>query len=87
LCDLKNLVERAYVTNGNTRVVLLSHSMGCLFTLKFLNTMSQAWKDKCVGWLWWWWWRRRRCLLLLAAAAAAAVAASCGFLRLPSAAC
>ena len=44
--DLKELVETTYAVNGNASVVLLSHSMGCLYTLVFLNKMSQAWKDE-----------------------------------------
>lgn len=44
--DLKGLIEKAYVENGNERVVFICHSMGCLNALYFLNSNSQAWKDK-----------------------------------------
>jgi lysophospholipase-3 len=46
--NLANLVKETYEINGNTRVVLLAHSMGNLYTLYMLNHQSQAWKDKYV---------------------------------------
>lgn len=46
--DLKVLVEKAYRNNGNERVVIICHSMGCLNSLYFLENNSQAWKDKHI---------------------------------------
>ena len=45
---LKELVEETYLKNGNSSVILISHSMGCPYTLYFLNHLSQEWKDKYV---------------------------------------
>ena len=36
------------VENGNTPVLLVSHSMGSIMTLYFLTKQSQAWKDKHI---------------------------------------
>jgi len=47
---MQQLVEETFRTNGNTRrVVLLSHSMGCLYTLWFLNQMDTTWKSKYIA--------------------------------------
>lgn len=46
--DLKNLVEGAYRDNGNESVVFICHSMGCLNSLYFFNSKTQAWKDKYI---------------------------------------
>jgi lysophospholipase-3 len=48
LSDLKSLVESTYAATGNTKVALLSHSMGCIYALYFLNGQTQAWKDQYV---------------------------------------
>jgi lysophospholipase-3 len=45
--DLKSLVEQTVAATGS-RVSLVSHSMGCLQALYFLNQQSQAWKDKFI---------------------------------------
>ena len=45
---LQKLVEETFLLNGGRRVVLVSHSMGCLYTLKFLNTLDAKWKAKYV---------------------------------------
>lgn len=45
---LQALIEETYAINDNTAVTLLSHSMGCLYSLYFLNQMTQAWKDKYI---------------------------------------
>lgn len=42
---MTRLVEDMYKSSGK-RVVLISHSMGNLHTLRFLNEMSGEWKDK-----------------------------------------
>jgi len=41
MIDLQNLIERAYAENGNQKVALISHSMGGLWTLYFLNQQPQ----------------------------------------------
>ena len=47
---MQKLVEDTFQTNGNKRrVVLLSHSMGCLYTLWFLNQMDDTWKAKYIA--------------------------------------
>ena len=46
--ELTRLVEETYVTNNNSPVTLLSHSMGCLYTLWFLNQKSSEWKDQYI---------------------------------------
>lgn len=46
--NLKQLVEAAYEKNGQERVVLICHSMGCLHTLYLLNVNTQSWKDKYI---------------------------------------
>ncbi|KAK3247169.1 hypothetical protein CYMTET_43324 [Cymbomonas tetramitiformis] len=43
------LIEHAYSLNGNSPVVLVSHSMGCLWTLFILNHQPQEWKDKFIA--------------------------------------
>ena len=43
--NLKALVEDTYIKNNKTRVILLSHSLGCPYTHFFLSKMSQDWKD------------------------------------------
>ena len=44
--NMKSTVETFYTNNNNTKVMLLSHSMGCLMTSYFLTRMSQQWKVK-----------------------------------------
>ena len=38
----------SYFQNGNTPVVLVTHSMGSIMSLYFLHQQNQAWKDKHV---------------------------------------
>ena len=45
---MTNLIEETYECNDNSRVTVLSHSLGCLYTLWFLNQKSQEWKDKFI---------------------------------------
>jgi len=45
---LKQMIEDAYTTNGDTRVAVIAHSMGNLFFLTFLRTVSQEWKDRYI---------------------------------------
>ncbi|XP_055341491.1 phospholipase A2 group XV-like [Paramacrobiotus metropolitanus] len=46
---LKKLVEDTYAANGNHKVTLIGHSLGCLFSLYFLNHQTQEWKDKYIN--------------------------------------
>eukprot|EP00512_Aurantiochytrium_limacinum_P006065 CAMPEP_0171516056 /NCGR_PEP_ID=MMETSP0959-20130129/3813_1 /TAXON_ID=87120 /ORGANISM="Aurantiochytrium limacinum, Strain ATCCMYA-1381" /LENGTH=430 /DNA_ID=CAMNT_0012054701 /DNA_START=167 /DNA_END=1459 /DNA_ORIENTATION=- len=42
------LVEDLYFRNNNTKVALVSHSMGSIVTLFILQNRPQAWKDKFI---------------------------------------
>jgi len=45
--DVQNLVETMYKASNNTRVTMLTHSLGSPTTLYFLTqVVSQEWKDK-----------------------------------------
>ncbi|XP_023023539.2 lysosomal phospholipase A and acyltransferase [Leptinotarsa decemlineata] len=46
--NLKTLIETTYTQHNNTPIVLVSHSMGSIMTLVFLNSQSQWWKDKYI---------------------------------------
>lgn len=46
---MTSLVEETAELNGGRKVVLLSHSMGCLYTLWFLTQRPQAWKDQYIA--------------------------------------
>ena len=48
MAQLKELVEETVAANEGRPAVLLSHSMGCLVTLRFLRSMSPSWKRKFV---------------------------------------
>lgn len=41
---MKNLIEETYGNSGNCPVVLLGHSLGALYSLAFLNTVTDRWK-------------------------------------------
>ena len=45
---LKNLIEETYSANGNKKISLISHSLGCPYTLVFLNKQTKDWKDKYI---------------------------------------
>ena len=45
---LKQLIEETHDNNGNQAVMLVSHSMGAPYTVHFLRTVNQAWKDKYI---------------------------------------
>ena len=45
---MTNLIEETYECNDYSRVTILSHSLGCLYTLWFLNQKTQEWKDKFI---------------------------------------
>lgn len=46
--DLRKLIEEAYATNGDQPVVLVSHSLGGLWALHFLNQQTLSWRQKYV---------------------------------------
>ena len=46
--ELKKLVEDTYSANGNKKITLMSHSLGCPYTLVFLNKQTKDWKDKYI---------------------------------------
>ena len=47
--DLQMLIEKMYNTNDESKVTLVTHSMGSLVTLHFLTQrVSQQWKDKYI---------------------------------------
>lgn len=46
----KALVERAFARSGGQGVVLVSHSMGCPITYRFLMAQTAAWRRKFVHW-------------------------------------
>lgn len=48
LQDLKQLVEKASSENNGKPVILLSHSLGGLFVLHFLNRSSPSWRRKYI---------------------------------------
>ena len=45
---LKTLIEDTYSANGNKKITLMSHSLGCPYTLVFLNKQTQDWKDRYI---------------------------------------
>ena len=46
---LRGLVEEMYSSAGNVSVTIISHSMGGLFGLYFLQQQPQAWLDTHVS--------------------------------------
>ena len=46
--DLQKLIEKTYVDNKNSKVVLIGHSMGNPYILYLLNKMSTSWKNKYI---------------------------------------
>jgi len=52
---VKDLVESSYKENGNTSVILMTHSMGSNMMLYFLKDQPEDWKEKYI-----------RCLVTLA---------------------
>ncbi|XP_052822895.1 phospholipase A2 group XV [Octopus bimaculoides] len=47
--NFKELVEETYNMNNNSKITLITHSMGSPTMLYFLNNQKQAWKDKYIG--------------------------------------
>ena len=48
LDKMTTLVEETYELNNETKVTILSHSMGCLYGLWFLNQKDDEWKSKYI---------------------------------------
>ncbi|GFP98986.1 lecithin-cholesterol acyltransferase-like 1 [Phtheirospermum japonicum] len=48
MSDLKNLIESASASNGGRPVILLSHSLGGLFTLQLLDRTPISWCQKFI---------------------------------------
>ncbi|KAL0283454.1 UNVERIFIED_CONTAM: Lecithin-cholesterol acyltransferase-like 1 [Sesamum radiatum] len=48
LSDLKNLIESTSNSNGGRPVILLSHSLGGLFVLQFLDRNPTSWRSKYI---------------------------------------
>lgn len=44
----KELIEETYAINGERKVYLICHSLGCLRSIHFLNLQSQEWKDHYI---------------------------------------
>jgi len=44
----RKLVEETYQKNGNSKVVIFGHSMGCLFSYNFLRSQSSDWLNKYI---------------------------------------
>ncbi|KAL9958912.1 hypothetical protein ACROYT_G035987 [Oculina patagonica] len=45
---LKKLIKDTYSANGNKKITLMSHSLGCPYSLVFLNKQTKEWKDKYI---------------------------------------
>eukprot|EP01018_Ginkgo_biloba_P007082 Gb_09842 [translate_table: standard] len=48
LRDLQKLVEEAYTFNSDKKVILVSHSLGGLWVLHFLNQQPFSWRQKYI---------------------------------------
>ncbi|KAL5258335.1 hypothetical protein ACHWQZ_G008986 [Mnemiopsis leidyi] len=48
MIKLRYLIEETYELNGNTRVVLVAHSMGNPVTVRFLKSVTEEWKEKYI---------------------------------------
>ena len=44
----KKLIQHTYEKNGGKKVVIISHSFGCLYTLHFLQNAKESWKDTYI---------------------------------------
>jgi len=42
------LVEKAYMLNGNKQIIIVSHSLGGLWVLYFLNQQPLSWRQKYI---------------------------------------
>lgn len=48
MTDMKKLVEDTVQSQGGKKAMIVCHSMGCLYSLYFLNQMPQQWKDQHI---------------------------------------
>lgn len=48
LDQVKGLIEMSYGLNKKEKIILICHSLGCLYSLHFLNRMTSEWKEKFV---------------------------------------
>lgn len=48
LQNLKQLIEKASDSNGGNPIILISHSLGCLFVLQLLNRNPPMWRQRYV---------------------------------------
>ena len=46
---LKKLIETTFAENKNKRILLVSQSMGCPYSLLFLYRQTQEWKNKYIA--------------------------------------
>jgi pimeloyl-ACP methyl ester carboxylesterase len=46
--NLRKLVEEAYTSNGDKQVILVSHSLGGLWVLYFLNQQPLSWRKRYI---------------------------------------
>lgn len=46
--QVKGLIEMSYGLNDKEKSILICHSLGCLYSLNFLNQMTPEWKEKFV---------------------------------------
>jgi triacylglycerol esterase/lipase EstA (alpha/beta hydrolase family) len=44
IVETKKLIETLYERNNNTKLTIVSHSMGCLITLYLLQNSNEEWK-------------------------------------------
>lgn len=47
--NFTKLIEETYEQNENTKVLLVAHSLGGIFSTYFLNTKTQEWKDRYLA--------------------------------------
>lgn len=48
LANVEKLIEDMYRLNGDRKVILVCHSMGCLYSYYLLRQHPQAWKDQYI---------------------------------------
>lgn len=45
---MEDLIQEMYHSNGDKKVILVCHSMGCLYSYYLLKRQPQAWKDQYI---------------------------------------